>query len=165
MNGLSFFSLATVFLAGVVRGEMFDCVNYEHTKVCTLDLVPFCLTNSTIVSGRCDAQRAVCLEKATIDETFSACSKQSHSNFDCDQFNPMVCARDAIPFCLTNGTILRGSCFAKRAVCLDKQTVDDDFSSCNQASLRDNNMDDGNTATSLSATLSLLVSLLFSTLL
>ena len=44
----------------VVRGEVFDC-NKFNPNVCTLDAIPFCLSNGTMVTGRCSAQRAVCM--------------------------------------------------------------------------------------------------------
>ena len=59
-----------------------------------------------------------CRDKVALDETFAACGHRRSDNFDCNAFNPMVCTRDAIPFCLHNGTIVRGTCLAKRAVCL-----------------------------------------------
>lgn len=57
-----------------------------------------------------------CRENAQLDETFAACRPQQ-PNFDCDNFNPMVCSKDTIPFCLTDGTAITGRCEAQKAVC------------------------------------------------
>ena len=44
----------------VVNGEVFDCDHF-NPNICTLDAIPFCLANGTVVTGRCNAQRAVCM--------------------------------------------------------------------------------------------------------
>lgn len=150
---LSTVTLATLSLAVLVTGENFDCTHYQPGGPCTLDNIPFCLMNGTIVIGRCDAQRAVCRENQKIDETFASCN--SPTKFDCNQYDPLICARDLLSFCLTNGTIVRGSCSARRAVCVERQQIDDDFSSCNQRSMKD-----GSSASSMSAAISLLLAAL-----
>jgi len=154
--------LATLCLAVVVSGEVFDCTNYQPGGPCTLDAIPFCLTNGTTLLGRCDAQRAVCAENKMIDESFAACSKEK-TMVDCSQYNPMICPRDLISFCLTNGTVMHGSCAMRKAVCEDNRKVDDRFAACNQASAGNNarsNADDGGNGAStisISATLSLII--------
>ncbi|KAL8586949.1 hypothetical protein ACOMHN_062360 [Nucella lapillus] len=133
---LKSFLACAVFAAGLmaVTGESFDCGSY-NPMICTADAIMFCLTNGTLITGRCHAMRAVCVEKKTMDSTFAACGRHDNSKIDCERYrqNPLLCTKDLIPFCLTNGTVVRGSCLATQAVCKENQQVDDDFSACNKA--------------------------------
>lgn len=166
-----FFGCAVLAATGVmvtmVAGENFDCQNY-NPNICTLDAIMFCLTNGTIVTGRCHAMRAVCVEKRTLDPTFAACGHHDNTKFDCEQYkaNPFVCTKDLVPFCLANGTVVRGTCNAKQAVCKENQQLVDDFSACNKAGAgpnsNDQQTDDDSAATVACATVSLLVSSLLS---
>ncbi|KAK7487735.1 hypothetical protein BaRGS_00021002, partial [Batillaria attramentaria] len=115
-----------------VQGESFDCQSY-NPNVCTVDAIPYCLVNGTVVRGKCVAQRAQCVDNVNVDATFAACP-QTKTSFDCTNFNPIICTKDAIKFCLNNGTIVTGTCFAKRAVCLENKQVDDTYHACNHGS-------------------------------
>eukprot|EP00745_Piridium_sociabile_P020228 TRINITY_DN30963_c0_g1_i2.p1 TRINITY_DN30963_c0_g1~~TRINITY_DN30963_c0_g1_i2.p1 ORF type:complete len:183 (+),score=38.79 TRINITY_DN30963_c0_g1_i2:150-698(+) len=165
--------------SGMVATEKaFECDNF-NPDICTLDSMMFCLTNGTVISGRCHAQRAVCLEARTMDSTFAACT--DGSEFDCDAYraNPLVCTKDLIPYCLDNATVIHGTCAAKQAVCTENRQVDDHFSTCNEAAVPssndehvhdeehthdDDDEDDHNSAVALTATVSLLLGLFLSTL-
>ncbi|XP_076445591.1 uncharacterized protein LOC143283292 [Babylonia areolata] len=157
--------VCAVLTAGLVTvtvsGEEFDCDNF-NPMICTMDAIMYCLTNGTIVTGRCYAQRAVCLEGKTLDSTFAACGHSDTGHFDCQNYqaNPLLCTKDLIPFCLSNGTVVRGTCRAKQAVCKENQRVEDDFSACNQAAAPGQRDTGDNSSNGMSASLFLLIALL-----
>ncbi|XP_025098731.1 uncharacterized protein LOC112566653 isoform X2 [Pomacea canaliculata] len=137
-------------LAMVRSQAIMDCENY-NPNICFSDVVPFCLQNGTIVISICEAKRAVCRENAQLDETFAACRPQQ-PNFDCDNFNPMVCSKDTIPFCLTDGTAITGRCEAQKAVCKEGKTIDPSFKACDKISPRSEDLDNDSSKLAAKAT-------------
>ncbi|XP_025098524.1 uncharacterized protein LOC112566521 [Pomacea canaliculata] len=107
---------------GVTTGD--PCVSYTATGHCTQDLLPFCLTNGTVVLGTCSALQAVCHEHAHIDNTGHLCSGENTES-DCVSYNASGrCTHDLIPHCLTNGTMVFGTCSLLKAVCHEHAHID-----------------------------------------
>lgn len=158
--------VASLVLAGMVsvQGLSVDCETF-NPLVCKRDAIPFCLVNGTVVTGSCFAEKAQCLDKVMVDDTFSACPSQT--SFDCTSFNPLICQTDAIQFCLTNGTVILGKCHAQRAVCLENKQVDGTFHTCNHRGKPRSNMGnvDGSSSTRSTANVFMLMVVFMSTIL
>ncbi|PVD29304.1 hypothetical protein C0Q70_11901 [Pomacea canaliculata] len=101
-----------------------DCVSYNASGRCTHDLIPHCLTNGTMVFGTCSLLKAVCHEHAHIDQTGHLCPGENTEDPCVSYIATGRCTHDLLPFCLSNGTRVFGTCSALQAVCREHASID-----------------------------------------
>ncbi|KAK6170751.1 hypothetical protein SNE40_019064 [Patella caerulea] len=130
---MEYYLLSLILLSLGVGTEGIDCSTFNK-DTCQQDSIRYCLTDGRIIDGTCEVSSLVCESVAVVDETFAACVSSLASMFNCTgHIVGGACLPDSIPYCLTNGETVLGTCDAKAKVCEDGEEVDITGASCADA--------------------------------
>ncbi|XP_048258492.1 uncharacterized protein LOC124137428 [Haliotis rufescens] len=86
--------------------------------MCTMDYIPHCMTDGTIVFGCVGLKNAVCKDKKT-EQTGWTPSQACRPSDYCEN---LACTYDLIPHCLSDGSIARGCHALRHAICTKNLT-------------------------------------------
>ncbi|XP_071113943.1 uncharacterized protein [Haliotis cracherodii] len=113
MFAVCFFAVLCLAGAGLA-----DNPEFCQQGMCTMDYIPHCMTDGTIVFGCVGLKNAVCKEKKT-EQTGWTPSQACRPSDYCEN---LACTYDLIPHCLSDGSIARGCQALRHAICTKNLT-------------------------------------------